>query len=389
MRFFSYVMVIIAGLCLQACSLIDDYILGKDNTLLPTPLTDIKAKVVLHKVWSTSVGKPTKSRTYLKLKPVVQDHTIYTADLSGSVSAVAKATGHIRWSVQLKHPVVSGPTVAHGYVVVGTDDATLVLLSQADGHQVWEAHLSGEALSKPAMNADTVIAKTINGHLYAFDLASGKQKWMADHGSPNLILKASSSPKMMGSLVLVGYSDGKLDAMDVSTGRMIWQRSIAYANGASDVERLVDIDADPMIRNNVVYLASYQGYVGALRLDDGQFIWSKPASVYKNIALDEDTAYVTDSKDVLWAYRLSNGQIKWKQTALKAHDVTEPVLIGNRLVVGDKTGYLHVLSKLNGELIGRLRLSAAIDISPAQAGERIVVLTADGLLQSFQMKAMT
>ena len=385
-----FIVVIVLGLLnLQACSLVDDYVLGKDNTLKPAPLKKIHPKVHLVKQWSAAIGKSVKTRTYLKLKPVKVGQVIYTAMPDGRISAVDAHTGHLIWNVVLKQSIVSGPTVSQGVVIVSTDSATLVALSQVTGEKRWVAHLSEDALSKSVIESDKVIAKSIDGHLYAFDLKRGKERWMVEHGAPNLILRTSSAPKVMGDLVVVGYSDGKLDAIELSTGRMVWQRSIAYANGASDVERLVDIGADLVIRGRWVYLASYQGYIGALNLDDGQFIWSKPASVYKNMAIDSETLYVSDSHDVIWAYDLQTGQIKWKQTALKGHVITEPVLNDKYLVVGDSLGYVHTLSKKNGERIGLDFLGSAIDISPLQSEGQFLFVTADGVLSALSLQAVS
>ena len=365
---------------LQACTQVDNYILGKDNTPNPTPLAAITPKATMTLMWSAPIGKSKKASTYLKLKPVIRGNTIYTANASGLVQAIEKDNGHVLWSKQLDHGIASGPTVAEGYIALGTNASQVVLLKQADGHQVWQARVSSDSLSKPAIANHKVIAKTIDGNLYAFDLLTGKKIWVVDHGSPSLILKASSSPVVMGQVVLVGFSDGKLDAVDINFGHVLWQRSIAYASGSSDVERLVDIDADPVVRSGVAYLASYQGYVGALSLENGQFIWNKPASTYRNMAIDTNTLYMTDSNDVLWAFDKQTGQVKWKQISLKARGLSEPVLMGNRLVVGDKTGYLHLVSTQNGELLSRTQLSGAIDISPSVSGHRVYVMTANGKL---------
>jgi len=365
---------------LQACTQVDNYVLGQDNTPKPTPLAAFTPKATMTSNWSVPIGKSKKASTYLKLKPVIQGHIIYTADASGLVQAIDKEQGRVLWSKQLGHGIASGPTVAEGYIALGTNASHIVLLKQADGHQVWQARVSSDSLSKPAISNHKVIAKTIDGNLYAFDLLTGKKIWVVDHGSPSLILKASSSPVVMGQVVLVGFSDGKLDAVDVNFGHVLWQRSIAYASGSSDVERLVDIDADPIVRSGVAYLASYQGYVGALSLENGQFIWNKPASTYRNMAIDANTLYMTDSNDILWAFDKQNGQVKWKQISLKARGLSEPVLMGNRLVVGDKTGYLHLISTQNGELLSRTQLNGAIDISPSVSGHRVYVMTANGKL---------
>lgn len=373
---------LIIGLCLlmQACTQVDDYLLGKDNTPVPKSLTEIKPTTHLAVKWSLPVGKSNKAGAYLKMKPAIRNNIVYIADTSGLVQAVDKHHGKVLWSTPVGHSIVSGPKVADGYIVVGTNAATLVVLKQSDGHQVWQAKLSEDSLSNALITNHKVIAKTIDGNLYAFDLTTGEKLWVADHGAPHLILKASSSPVVMDKLALVGFSDGKLDAVDINSGHVVWQRSIAFASGSSDVERLVDIDADPIIQGSVVYLASYQGYVGALSLTDGQFVWNKPASIYKNMAIDDKTLYITDSKDILWAIDKQNGQVKWKQTAFKARGLTEPVLMGNRLIVGDKLGYLHAVSAQQGEIIGRIQLSASIDFSPVVSGHDVYVMTTNGKL---------
>lgn len=370
---------------MQGCSQVDDYMLGKDNTPKPKDLKQIDSKVQVSQHWTVPVGKPHKTAEYLKLKPVIKGDTLYSADVSGLVQAVSKTDGHVKWSTQLKHGIVSGPSVADGFIAVTTNASTLVLLNQADGKELWQNKVSGEILSPPALSHQKVIAKTIDGKVYAFDAINGKQLWTAEHGAPSLVLKASSSPIILDNLVLIGFSDGKLDALELQTGQLVWQRSIAYASGASDVERLVDIDSDPIVKDKVAYIASYQGYIGALSLTDGQFIWRKPGSVYKNMVLSSNTLFLTDSNDVLWSIDSHTGHVNWKQTALKARGLTEPVLVGKDLVVGDKTGYLHVLGTQTGEILARSQLSGGVSVSPSVAGRNLYVLTDNGMLNQLSV----
>lgn len=378
------ILILVAALFLQACNHLDNYMLGKDNTPKPSELEPIKSKVALKEQWSVPLNS--KGNANLKLKPQIVGKILYTADPSGQIEAVDKATGKLLWAKKLDAGIVSGPSVAAGTVALGTDSSSVVLLKQVDGTELWRTKISSEVLSKPIIVNSKVIAKTIDGNLYALDLVSGKQLWVSEHGAPSLILKASSSPVIIANnMILVGYSDGKMDAVDLQTGHLVWQRSIAYASGSSDVERLVDIDADPIVRGNVVYLASYQGYVGALSLVDGQFIWRKPASVYKNMAIDGNTLYLTDSDDVVWAINRNTGQVNWKQVALKARGLTEPVLMGNRIIVGDKTGLLHVLAKNNGDLISRAQLSGPIATAPSISNNNIYVMTSNGKLNRFSV----
>ena len=382
----NIITVALLSLSVIGCSKLDDYMLGKDNTPVPKTLEPVNSKASLTEKWSAPTGFNKKNSAYLKLKPVIKGNTVYVADASGVVQAVDTASGRAIWSQKLNSGVISGPTVANGYVVVGTDASKIVTLKQDTGTEVWQAGLTGDTLAKPVITQNKVIAKTIDGNLYAFDLNKGNRLWISEHGAPSLILKASSSPVVVdGKMVLVGYSDGKMDAVDLQTGQVLWQRSIAFATGSSDVERLVDIDADPIVQGNTVLLASYQGYIGALALSDGQFIWRKPASTYKNIIVRGGSVYMSDSNDVLWSINKQTGQVNWKQDKLKSRGLTEPSFIDGNLVVGDKTGMLHVLSAKNGEFISRAQLGGAITISPGVSGNSVYVLTANGKLSRFSV----
>ncbi len=370
--------------CLSSCAKFDDYMLGKDNTPIPKQLKSLDSQIGMTKKWTVQIGKGQKNGTYFRLKPLLKANKLFVADIGGQFDAINTSSGKIIWSNKTPYSFTSGPTLGHGILVLTTNNSQLIAYSSKDGHQLWHQKLSSDVLASPIIAKNQVIAKTIDGNLYSFGLQKGEQQWLLEHGSPSLVLKASSSPVMMNSnTVLVGYSDGKLDAVDIDTGHVLWQRSIVYATGSSDVERLVDIDADPIVSGSMVYLGSYQGSVGGVSLDDGQFIWRKPASIFKNMILKDNTLYYSDSHDVIWAVDKNNGQVNWKQPAFKARNLTEPTLQGNRLFIGDQTGLLHGLDTSTGKLIFRAPLKGAIYVAPIISGNRIFVLTATGELSCY------
>ena len=92
---------------------------------------------------------------------------------------------------------------------------------------------------------------------------------------------------------------------------------------------------------------------------------------------------MTDSNDIVWAYALTNGQVRWKQPILSAREVTAPARIGHNLFLGDKTGFLHVIDAEQGTLIGRQYLGSAIEVPPVVSGDWIYVITSTGQLVSF------
>ncbi len=385
-HYLSFSIILSALLSVTACSKVDDYMLGKDNTPKPNALEPLESKGQLREKWSTPAGNSKKGNAFLKLKPVVLGKTVYTADPSGLVSAVSTQNGTPVWSRKLEEAVISGPAVSQGYLLVGTDASKVIAIDQNTGNILWQNSLSGDALAKPLIAQNKAIVKTIDGNLYAFDLKTGSKLWLAPHGSPSLVLKASSSPVVVNNkMVLVGYSDGNMDALDIQTGQLIWQKNIAFASGASDLERLVDIDADPIVQGDRVLLATYQGYIGSLSLMDGEFIWRKPASTYTNIVAHGNSLYMTDSNDVVWSLNKQTGLVNWKQVKLKARGLTEPSIVGENLVIGDKTGMLHILSTQNGDLIDRKQLGGEIIIPPAVSGKNIYVMSSNGKLSRFSV----
>jgi outer membrane protein assembly factor BamB len=375
-------------LMIQGCTYLDDYWLGKDNTAVPGSLPPLASNTITWTpCWTVSLGKSVKKQdAYLRLKPAIDGSMIYVANHQGLVKAVNKTTGEVLWSKQQTQKLVSGPAVGAKNLVFSTDNAGISVLSKSDGHELWHGSVSSEVLSLPLIVDDQVIVKTVDGHLYAFNRRTGEKQWVIDHGAPSLVLRASSSPVLYNHMVLVGFSDGKLDAIDLETGRVIWQRSMGYASGASDVERLADISSDPLVRGDVVYLASYQGYMVAMSLRQGQFNWNKPVSTYRNLAIDSGALYMTDAEDILWSMNRSNGHVRWKQPALTARGVTEPVLMGRRLLVGDKTGFLHLIDVKHGDFVARHALGSSIIVGPLVSDNHIYVITASGQLQCFSIK---
>lgn len=366
---------------LSACTYVDNYMLGKDNTPEPKPLPMMTPRTDLVKKWSIPIGRENNIATLEKTSPVVDKHIIYVVSNKGSVKAIKENDGHVLWQTDLSQSIVSGPTVFGNYVALATHDAKLYLLKKSDGSKLWQAQLSNEMLAKPLMAKNKVIAKTVDGFLYAFDIKNGEKKWSVDHGAPDMILKASSSPVLVNNqYILSGFSDGKVEAIDIATGQSLWQGRIAFPKGGSDVEQLVDVDADPVIENNIAYVATFQGVVGALSLKTGQFNWQRPASVYKDITLDGNSVYFVDSDDVIWSLDKHSGRVNWKQQQFMHRGLSAPVVANNQLFLTDKTGLLHGLSLRTGTVTARVNANANSAIGPVVADGSLLIKTTSGQL---------
>ncbi|WP_367605508.1 outer membrane protein assembly factor BamB [Legionella sp. W05-934-2] len=371
---------------LTSCTYVDNYMLGKDNTPEPKTLPMMTQRSDLTKKWEVPIGKEKNISTLEKTTPVVNKKIIYAVSGQGVVKAIQEGNGKILWQSNLSQPIVSGPTVSDNFIALTTNDAKLHLLKKSDGSKLWQTQLSNDMLAKPLIAKNKVIAKTVDGFLYAFDVKNGEKLWSVDHGAPDIILKASSSPVLANNqYVLSAFSDGKVEAIDIATGRSLWQGRIAFPKGASDIEQLVDVDADPIIENDTAYFAAFQGAVGALSLQTGQFKWRRNASVYKDIAVDRSNLYYVDSNDVIWSLDKQSGRVNWKQPQLMHRGLSAPVVANNQLFVTDKTGLVHGLSLRTGVFTARVNAQAKSSVAPVVADDSLLIQTTSGYLSRYSV----
>lgn len=345
---------LLSGL-LSGCGTLSGFLGGEDNAEPPAPLVDIEDPVPLQKLWSTSVGVGFDQQ-YVKLVPASDGEQLYVADRKGRVAAFDAGTGKEVWSVKTGAAVSAGPGVGKELVLVGTSDAEVLALKAADGSLVWKAAVSSEVLSVPQLGLDAVIVQTADGNVTALAAEDGSQLWIYDRSVPVLTLRGTSTPAVQHGAVIAGFSNGKLVALSEDQGFVIWEASVAIPQGRSELERIVDIDGDPVIVGTAVYVTTFQGSVAVIDLQSGDPGWKRDMSSNTGLGVDFSQVYVTDDKSHVWALARSSGAAEWKLDQLENRQLTAPVPFNDYVVVGDLEGYLHLLSRYDGSVAARVRV---------------------------------
>ncbi len=382
----QYLLLITLGAGLSACSYIDDYAFGKDNTPKPSPLSPMKQRKVVHLDFSKPIGSFKKNTATPDLQPSIHGQTLYVATPNGKVAALNKKTGEFIWQADIHQSLLAGPVVAGQSIVVCGDDSAIYLLDKNNGHVLKRISVSNDVLSKPFVHHGKIYLKTITGTVYCIDLKTGHKDWKYKHGSTEIILKASSSPLYYQNMIMVGFSDGSLVGLEPLKGHPVFQQHVSYSKGVSEVERLNDVDTNPLVDNNHLYIASYQGEIGAYQLSESQFVWKRPASTYHDLAFVGDTLVMVSSQDAIWAYQKHDGQILWTQKALKARQLTAPVIWKGTIWVADRLGYLHGVSPQTGQFISRIELPGSIVSAPVVDGNYCWVMTTNGQLHRLSLE---
>ncbi len=333
----------------------------------PSALTDLADEFRPQMLWTRDIGAGTDEQL-LNLEPLVVDGVVYAADAEGRVQALDAASGRAVWSVDLELPVSGGPGVGEGLALVGTSEGQLVALNAQTGEARWTTQLTSEILSVPAVGNGVVVVQSIDGKLFGLEATNGNERWRYEREVPVLTLRGSGSPVLSGGAAYVGLSGGKLVALRIDNGGLLWDADVTVPSGRSELERLADIDSDPLVFGGGVFVATYQGEVAAVEQRTGRLAWRRKLSVYSGMGTDGRRLYVSDAEGVVWAIDVRSGTAVWSQDALKFRRLSDAVVLGNYVVLGDFEGYLHWIDRDTGELAARNRVGRA----PITTGIRVV-----------------
>lgn len=389
----------ILALTLAACGTVDsvkESLLGDDDpaaeaakaALAPAELVDFEPSISVRELWSTSIGSGTSDR-YLKLHPVQAAGRLFAAEFDGDVIAISPNNGKHLWSVDTDTAITGGPGAGDGLVVVGSKDGEITALDAARGVILWRAQVTSEVLAEPVVAAGVVVVRSADGKVFGLDAGDGSRRWSYDRLVPTLSLRGYSAPVVDGDRVMIGFDNGRVVALDLVAGTPIWEVSVSVPRGRTDLDRIIDIDGDLTVADGVLYVASYQGRLAALDVNDGRPLWGRDLSSYSGVAYDTEHVYVSDDQGAVWAIDRTDGSAIWKQEALRNRHLSAPAVVGDYLVLGDLDGYVHWLRLSDGGFAARERAdSSPVIAAPLIIDNAALVYTSGGDISAYRQEGL-
>ena len=356
---------------------------GEDEEEGPTQLYQVSDNRKLDREWSVSNGNDI---SYGRLIPAVYDGTVFYINSLGYVSAVDLETGKLQWSKNTQDIVSTGLDVTFKTISYGTLDGSLVALSHTDGNEIWRSSTSSESLSPPANSGSHLIIQTIDGRVAGYELKTGKRDWFHQTVLPSLTLRGTSSPFIEQGFIFTGFASGKVAMIYPDSGAIRLELPVAINEGKSELERIIDIDGRPIIVDNTLIAASYQGNITAINLRDGRPTWQEEISTVKDLTSNGNRVVAVDSKDIVKAFGTATGAIIWEQEDLKLRKLTSPASISNLVVVGDLEGYVHLLNAQSGNFEGREKVSRNAITEIVSQGNYLLIVDTAGRVQKFSLK---
>ena len=377
-------MVLVSSL-VSGCADVRNYFGGVDNREKPAELAELEGQqVAIETIWSEDVGSGVENQ-YLRLTPVIAEGRVFAANGDGDVTCYDAQTGKKLWSRDLEVAITGGPGTDGDVVVVGSDDGDVVAMLAGGGDELWRARVSTEILAAPRLADGVVVVRTIDGKLFGIDRSSGKRRWIYDRSVPVLTLRGTSPPAVARGIAVNGFDSGRLVAVSIEDGETVWEARLATPRGRTELERLVDIDAEPLIVDGTVFAVTYQGRIAALDLLTGDVLWRRDMSSHAGLTVDNDQLYVTDDKSHVWALDRDSSASVWRQQTFNARDITAPGVLGQWVVVGDLQGYVHWLDRDDGQPVARVRVgSDRLIAAPIVVGDTVYVYSTNGTLAALR-----
>ncbi|MDZ7782283.1 MAG: outer membrane protein assembly factor BamB [Halioglobus sp.] len=377
-------------LVLSGCGTVGGWFSGdEEDPTAPVALTDIEERVRIDKLWSTGVGNGQGTGLY-RIHPVISGDTLFAAAADGSVRAIDRRDGKTLWKADMDTDLSGGVGIHADTLLLGSSEGEVLAVDAATGKRLWSTRLQGEVLAPPQADGDVVVAQTYDGKLQGLDFASGELRWTYDSDVPVLTVRGTSAPILRDDVVYAGFANGRVLAFDADTGDVRWEVRVAISQGRSEIERIVDVDGTMDLQSGELYAASYQGRLAAVDVRAGQRLWQQDVSSVSGVSTGFGNVYVADEDGTVYAYLRSGGGVRWSQEALGYRGLSRPTPVSSYLAVADFEGYLHILSQVDGQIIGRVR----VDSDGARAdmlsdGNVLYVYGNSGKLVAYEITART
>ncbi|WMW82292.1 outer membrane protein assembly factor BamB [Undibacterium cyanobacteriorum] len=372
----SSVIVLLA--CLSGCGSWNPFS-KPDPKTAPAELQAFTPSMAVKKVWSVSIGGAGE----YSFNPVAVGSSIYAASNDGSVVKIDANSGQVAWKVRADVNLTAGVGANEKAVVVGGQKG-LLLAYDTRGKLRWKMQASSEILAAPVVSDNVVLVHTIDNRVAAYDVENGSNKWTLERPLPILTLRVATGIAVKDQMAYISTPGGKLLSVALQNGGLRWEVSAAEPKGATELERVVDMSGAPAIVSGNVCAATYQGRVGCFDLSNGSNRWNKEISSEVGVAADERFVFAADNQGAVSGFALNGGANVWKNDKLKRRDLSTPVSFGRAVVVGDRFGFVHFLSREDGVFIARMPTDGSKVVSaPLIVGNNLVVQTKSGTVVAF------
>lgn len=337
----------------------------------PTKLVKLEQAVtVVDPVFQTSLSNKSKLADVNRFEVGFNGRQLIAASSSGQVESFG-LDGKALWKVDLKDDIVGGVAFDSTTLtaVVTTKSARVVALDASNGSVKWDTKISGTVLSPSLIHGNRVVLSANDGVMHGLSLQTGDSIWQFATQTPSISVRGSAKPTLLDNqTVILGGADGRLHAIDIESGIPRWNRRVGIPSGASEIQRMTDIDGTPTIDRGQLLAVSYSGQLIAADLNSGQVSFLQEAASKNSLAVTDSLVISTTLDGIVKAFSRQTGEPVWESEALAYRKLSNPQVIGGYIAIGDLDGVVHFLSPQDGRIVSRTKTKGPINKLTSESG---------------------
>ena len=318
--------------------------------------------------------------------PVIKNEKVFVLDTAGVLSAYDLVSEKKIWKSQifkksfLKNYHTPKISYADGKIFCIAGVNKIAAANQSDGKVLWSKEIAAIPVSTPVSDGKSLYVSTNDNKLYAFDAISGELLWVqAGIARPTAILGAADLV-IYKDLVIASYSSGEIYAVNKKTGEPLWSQDLNINKATTSDFYLNDVDATPVVKDDVIYAIGNGGLMKAISIKDGNYLWKKQIAGITDFWLADEFLFVINNDNKLLAISRKTGGIKWISQLPHLKKEKKPqtkfiysglVMAGDKLLVSRADGELLIISPFDGKLEKTLELDKKISHSPVIVNGKI------------------
>jgi outer membrane protein assembly factor BamB len=318
--------------------------------------------------------------------PIIKDGKVFIFDTAATLVCRDLKTGKKIWKSQvfaknfLKNYKTPKIFAADGKIFAVAGINKVAALSEVDGKILWTKEIASIPSSAPVSDGKFVYVSSNDNKTYALDAATGDLTWVQSGIVRTTAIFGFANPVILKDLLIVSYSSGEIYALKKSSGEAIWSQDLNLSKATTSDFYLNDVDATPIVKNDVIYAIGNGGLMMAVKVKDGNYLWKKEIAGLTDFWLAGDFLFVINNDNKLLAVSKKTGGIKWISQLPNLAKEKKPqtkfiysgvVMAGDKLLISRLDGALLIASPLDGTLEKTFKINKKISHAPAVVDGKI------------------
>lgn len=345
-----------------------------------------KEKIYLKKrskIWSFYAGDGEKKSLFA---PIIKKDMAYLLDSSGTLRARDLKLKKTIWKKRLfprklfekyQNPKISS---FNGTIFAIAGINKIVAVNEADGEIIWTKDIASIPISTPVCDGKLIYVSTNDNKLYAFDVKDGRLDWVQSGISRPTAILGAADLVIYKEYIIASYSSGEIYVLKKADGEPLWSRNLNLGRATNSDFYLNDIDATPIVRDDIVYAIGNGGLMVAMNIAEGDTVWKKELASIVNFWSAGNFIFIINGDNKLMAIHKKTGGIKWISQLPDYRQADKPqtkilylgvVMAGDKLLVSRASGKLLIISPLNGTIEKTFSLGERVSHSPVVVNNKI------------------